>query len=157
MAYTVPTTRATGDLITAAIYNTDIVDNIAWLGDPPFAIAVLTGSTSAGAWQAATVSSAPLSDGLTVAGTTFTVVRAGIYLVTAHASSGTTAVARGLRIRHSSGTTVSQDGTDTGGRSYSCSNLVNMTATQTLTAEFFSATGSETIAGTMTAIWQRDA
>jgi hypothetical protein len=31
MAYTAPTTRTTGTLITASIWNTDLVDNIAWL------------------------------------------------------------------------------------------------------------------------------
>lgn len=31
MAYTIPTTRTTGDLITASIWNTDIVDNIIFL------------------------------------------------------------------------------------------------------------------------------
>lgn len=31
MAYTVPTIRATGDLVTAAIFNTDLVDNIVYL------------------------------------------------------------------------------------------------------------------------------
>lgn len=31
MAWTDPTVRATGDLITAAIYNTDLVDNLAYL------------------------------------------------------------------------------------------------------------------------------
>lgn len=35
MAYTAPTPRSTGDLITASIYNTDIVDNIAALKSPP--------------------------------------------------------------------------------------------------------------------------
>lgn len=32
MAWTTPTTRATGDLITAAIWNADIVDNLVFLG-----------------------------------------------------------------------------------------------------------------------------
>src|SRR5687767_11211551 len=31
MAWTTPTTRTTGDLITAAIWNTDLVDNLAYL------------------------------------------------------------------------------------------------------------------------------
>lgn len=33
MAYTAPTTRSTGDLITASIWNTDLVDNIIYLKD----------------------------------------------------------------------------------------------------------------------------
>jgi hypothetical protein len=35
MAYTTPTTRSTSDLITASIWNTDIVNNIKALKDPP--------------------------------------------------------------------------------------------------------------------------
>lgn len=35
MAYTVPTTRATGNLITAAMWNTDLVENIKFLANPP--------------------------------------------------------------------------------------------------------------------------
>lgn len=35
MAYTAPTTRATDDLITAAIFNTDLVNNISFLANPP--------------------------------------------------------------------------------------------------------------------------
>lgn len=31
MTWTTPTTRATGDLITASIWNTDLVNNLAWL------------------------------------------------------------------------------------------------------------------------------
>jgi len=37
MAYTAPTTRSTDDLITSTIWNTDLVDNIAALKDPPSA------------------------------------------------------------------------------------------------------------------------
>lgn len=32
MAWTAPTTRATGDLITAAIWNSNITDNLLWIG-----------------------------------------------------------------------------------------------------------------------------
>lgn len=35
MAWTTPTTRVTGELITAAIWNTDIVDNLTYLLAPP--------------------------------------------------------------------------------------------------------------------------
>lgn len=35
MPYTTPTTRTTGDLITAAQYNVDLVDNVKFLRDPP--------------------------------------------------------------------------------------------------------------------------
>ena len=35
MAYTAPTTRITGELITASIWNTDITDNLDALKDPP--------------------------------------------------------------------------------------------------------------------------
>lgn len=35
MAYTAPTTRATSELITASIWNTDLVNNIAFLANPP--------------------------------------------------------------------------------------------------------------------------
>jgi len=41
MAWTAPTTRATGDLITASIYNGDLVDNLLALKDPPYAEYVL--------------------------------------------------------------------------------------------------------------------
>ena len=37
MAYTAPTTRVTGELMTAAIVNTDYVDNLIALKDPPSA------------------------------------------------------------------------------------------------------------------------
>jgi hypothetical protein len=35
MAYTPPTTRTTGDLVTAATWNADLVDNIRFLASPP--------------------------------------------------------------------------------------------------------------------------
>lgn len=35
MAYTVPTTQSDGNVIGAATWNTDLVDNITFLGDPP--------------------------------------------------------------------------------------------------------------------------
>lgn len=35
MGYTAPTTRATDDLITAAIWNADLVNNVAFLANPP--------------------------------------------------------------------------------------------------------------------------
>lgn len=35
MAWTAPTTRSTGELITASIWNTDLVDNLVMLKDPP--------------------------------------------------------------------------------------------------------------------------
>lgn len=35
MAYTAPTTRATGNLVTASIWNTDLVENIKFLANPP--------------------------------------------------------------------------------------------------------------------------
>lgn len=35
MGYTAPTSRSTGELITASIWNTDIVDNLEALKDPP--------------------------------------------------------------------------------------------------------------------------
>lgn len=35
MPYTAPTTRATSNLITATIWNTDLVDNITYLANPP--------------------------------------------------------------------------------------------------------------------------
>jgi hypothetical protein len=41
MAWTAPTTRATDFLVTASVWNTDIVDNLAWLKDPATSIATL--------------------------------------------------------------------------------------------------------------------
>jgi hypothetical protein len=38
MTYTAPTTRSAGDLITHSIWNTDVVDNIAALKNPPVAV-----------------------------------------------------------------------------------------------------------------------
>lgn len=35
MAYSAPTTRSTSDLITAAIWNQDVVNNVAFLANPP--------------------------------------------------------------------------------------------------------------------------
>lgn len=35
MAYSAPTTRATGFLVTAAVWNQDVVDNVAFLANPP--------------------------------------------------------------------------------------------------------------------------
>lgn len=35
MGYTAPTTRSTGNLITASVWNTDLVDNITFLANPP--------------------------------------------------------------------------------------------------------------------------
>lgn len=56
MAYTAPTTRTTGDLITASIWNTDIVDNITTLKTlvdaavPPGAITPYAGGTAPSTW-----------------------------------------------------------------------------------------------------------
>lgn len=46
MAWTSPTTRSTGDLITASIYNTDVVDNLIALKDPPTKVWNITGEAS---------------------------------------------------------------------------------------------------------------
>lgn len=35
MAYSAPTTRSTGFLVTAAVWNQDVVDNVAFLANPP--------------------------------------------------------------------------------------------------------------------------
>lgn len=35
MAYSAPTTRATGFLVTAAVWNQDVVDNVTFLANPP--------------------------------------------------------------------------------------------------------------------------
>lgn len=48
MAWTAPTTRATGDIITAAIWNTDVVDNLAFLGTHAHSGASGDGSASLG-------------------------------------------------------------------------------------------------------------
>jgi hypothetical protein len=42
MAWTAPTTRATDDLINASIWNTDVVDNLAFLKNPTSGVATLT-------------------------------------------------------------------------------------------------------------------
>lgn len=55
MAYTTPTTRSTGDLITAAEWNTDLVDNIQFLANPPHCAVRHSSNqshTTNGAWQA---------------------------------------------------------------------------------------------------------
>lgn len=54
MPFTTPTTRSTGDLITAAQWNTDLVENIKILGNPPRARAVhsTTQSLTSGSWTA---------------------------------------------------------------------------------------------------------
>lgn len=46
MAWTTPTTRATGDLITAAIWNADLVNNILTLGPRVTGIIPATGTTA---------------------------------------------------------------------------------------------------------------
>lgn len=47
MAWTAPTTRATNDLISAANWNTDLVDNLSWLGTSrPHAMVYKSGNTS---------------------------------------------------------------------------------------------------------------
>lgn len=68
MAYTAPTIRATGDLITASIYNTDIVNNIIYLNSRG---APITGNITG-------------STGATAAGTGFTSSRTavGTYTIT---------------------------------------------------------------------------
>lgn len=42
MAWTVPTTRLTDDLITSSIWNTDVVDNLLWLKDPTTDVVTLS-------------------------------------------------------------------------------------------------------------------
>lgn len=44
MTWTAPTTRTTGELITASIWNTDVVDNLAYLFDPNGAEYVAAGT-----------------------------------------------------------------------------------------------------------------
>lgn len=47
MGYTAPTSRATGDTITAAIWNADVVNNALWVGrDKPLALATETANQS---------------------------------------------------------------------------------------------------------------
>jgi hypothetical protein len=61
VAFSVPTTRATGYVVTAANWNSDVVDNAAWLGrDAPHARvynSVAISHTTSGSWQALTFDS----------------------------------------------------------------------------------------------------
>lgn len=155
MAWTSPSTRATGDLITASIWNTDIVENIKWLGDPSCAIATAAGTTSAGAWVSTSLTSA-FADGLTVDPTQLTVVRAGIYGITFYASAGAGATDRGARIRVN-GVAIGTQGPDASGGAYSVSAMAGLAAAQTIEGQFFHASGGgETITGRLAAIWHRD-
>src|SRR3990167_6645722 len=79
MAWTSPTTRTTGNLITAAIWNTDLVDNLTWLHDGHYSVIYKTGDVvhnSTGNWiqvtgfsllaQTETFWSAGAPDGFTI-------------------------------------------------------------------------------------------
>lgn len=47
MGYTAPTSRATGDTVTAAIWNSDVVNNALWVGrDKPLVLAAETANQS---------------------------------------------------------------------------------------------------------------
>jgi len=48
MGYTAPTTRASGYLVTAANWNTDLVDNITFLANPPACRVTSSGTQSVG-------------------------------------------------------------------------------------------------------------
>lgn len=86
MAYVAPTTRSTGFLVTAAVWNQDVVDNVAFLYSPPRA-QVRRNSTQSitnGAWNLVTWNVEDVdTDGLFATGTgdRFTAATAGRYLV----------------------------------------------------------------------------
>jgi hypothetical protein len=66
--YTAPTTRTTGELISAAIFNTDLVENIKYFKDgPAFAANVTVGGTL-GVTGATTLSSTVATGALTITG-----------------------------------------------------------------------------------------
>lgn len=65
MPYTYPTSRATGYVVTATDYNTDLVDNLKWIGtDKPAVLALETTNQAiaTGAGQAITYNDADIYD-----------------------------------------------------------------------------------------------
>lgn len=91
MAWEDPVIRETGDLITAAIWNQDVVDNIQWLKDTANAVAILEelqssgsdgGAFNSGAWRTRSLNYEHYDpqEIVTLAGSQFTPV-AGHYLV----------------------------------------------------------------------------
>lgn len=88
MGYTTPTTRATLDVVTAGDWNTDIVDNIAWIGeDKPMCRltkattqSITSGSYTACTFDTETFDTATMHDtGSNTSRITF--ATAGIYLI----------------------------------------------------------------------------
>lgn len=160
MAWTAPRDWTTGELVTASIMNTHVRDNLVdlrtdvdYLEGKPYAIATVAGTTSAGAWTPGSLSSVA-ADGLTVAAAQLTVVRAGVYSITFHGTSGSSAVSRGARIV-AGGTTVGQDGVNGTGQTYQASGMASLAAAAAITADVFSASAGETISGRLAAAWLR--
>ena len=111
MGYTAPTTRATSNLITAAIWNTDVVENIKFLANPP-ACRVYHGSAQSWPSTASSAASAFNSERYDTDGMHSTVTNnsritintAGLYLIGGHGefaanSSGTRFI--GIRVNGS--------------------------------------------------------
>tara|TARA_R110000822_G_scaffold33493_3_gene95464 strand:+ start:3985 stop:5136 length:1152 start_codon:yes stop_codon:yes gene_type:complete len=66
--YTAPTTRTTGELISAAIFNTDLVENIKYFKDAPAFAGNVTVAGTLGVTGATTLSSTVATGALTVTG-----------------------------------------------------------------------------------------
>ncbi len=72
MAWTTPTSRSTGDLITAGIYNTDLVDNLTYLKGqevPTNLIAYISNATAPTGWSEYTAARGRAIVGLPASGT----------------------------------------------------------------------------------------
>lgn len=121
MPYTAPTTRTTSDLITASIWNTDLVDNISFLANRPTVQVFMSAAQSvADATVATLLYNQETFDTDTMHSTVtntnrITFTTAGVYLVGVQANFATDTdydvVA--LAIRNSAGTTIAQTN-DTG-------------------------------------------
>lgn len=90
MGYTAPTTRATGYLVTAANWNTDLVDNITFLANPPACRvyhsvnqSITHGALTTLAFNSERYDTASLHDTVTN-NSRITIPVAGIYTVTTH-------------------------------------------------------------------------
>lgn len=120
MAWTIPTTRSTNDLITASHWNTDLVDNLVYLYNGHHATSYASGDITgagAGTWSGAVTFTAERhdTDGYWSSASAQKMIvpagYAGTYFVyfsgTFAATAGLTAV--GSRIKHNGSTVLAED------------------------------------------------
>jgi len=152
MGYTAPTTRSTGNLITASIWNTDLVNNILFLANPPACRVyhnTTQSATSAVALTLAMNSERYDTDNmhdLVTNNSRITMNTAGLYLVTAHAAFAANATGqRDLYLQVNASTYIAMATTPSigaGGETFlSVSSVFKFAATDYVIARVFQNSG----------------